>query len=87
MTLFHYLIPDVDNNPIVYPASQASCMKLRLCDQLVLVLSRLRNGLHLKDLAFRINIRTQIVSIIFNSWIEYMYRAGSDTYHCGHIEM
>lgn len=44
-----------------------------LSDELVLVLCRLRNVLHVKDLAYRFNIKQQSVSLIFKSMVHYMY--------------
>jgi DNA-binding NarL/FixJ family response regulator len=44
-----------------------------LSDQLFLVLCRLRNGLHVKDLAYRFNIKQQSVSLIFKSMVHYMH--------------
>ena len=71
--LFDFLIPDGKNNPLEYKERKSACMKLSLKDQLFLVLCRLRNGFHLKDLAFRFHVSIQIASIIFNTWIRYMY--------------
>ena len=46
---------------------------MKLSEQLFLVLCRLRNGRHIKDLAYRFNIKQQSVSLIFKSVIHYMY--------------
>ena len=71
--LFEFLIPDIQQNPLEYKERKSACMKLSLQDQLFLVLCRLRNGFHLKDLAFRFHVSIQIAGIIFNTWIRYMY--------------
>ena len=44
-----------------------------LSDHLFVVLCRLRNGLHLKDLAYRFNIKLQSVTLIFKSMVHYMH--------------
>jgi len=71
--LYSYLIPNPEKNPIHYEEKPNACMKLNLKDQYFLVMCRLRNGFHIKDLAYRFDMSVQIVSVIFNSWIRYMY--------------
>ncbi|XP_055065067.2 uncharacterized protein [Misgurnus anguillicaudatus] len=44
-----------------------------LRQQFLLVLIRLRQNFHLKDLAFKFQIDMQIVSTLFSSWIDFMY--------------
>ncbi|XP_078618709.1 uncharacterized protein LOC144886133 [Branchiostoma floridae x Branchiostoma japonicum] len=73
MMLFSFLVPNESENPVVYHEKKSSCMLLPLKDQMLLVLCRLRNGFHLKDLGFRFNVSAQVASVIFNSWITYMY--------------
>ena len=76
--LFNFLVPDLHESPLVYKERKAACRKVGLKDQLFLVLCRLRNGLHMKDLAFRFQVSIQVASIIFSTWIKYMYfRLGS----------
>ena len=73
LALFNYFVPNPSQNPLTYEGNVKACMALSLEDQLLLVMCRLRNGFHVKDLAFRFNVSAQIVSVIFNIWIRYMY--------------
>ena len=73
IVLFRFLVPDPAKNPVVYRERPASCMKLCLKDQLFLVLCRLRCGFPLVDLAHHFNTSPQIASVLFNSWMSYMY--------------
>ena len=81
MALFHYLIPDIANNPFVLESNGVTCLtfKLRLENQLLLVLvCRLRNGLHLNNFIFRFYISVQLANVIFSSWIS-LYMANWGT--------
>ncbi|CAG2233275.1 unnamed protein product [Mytilus edulis] len=60
-------------NPVNYKEKRKEVKAMLLTDQLLLVLCRLRNGLHIKDLAYRFNIKPKSVSVIFKSVILYMY--------------
>jgi hypothetical protein len=46
--------------------------KLRLVDEFLMVLMRLRLGLLVKDLEYRFKIAASSVSRIFNKWITFM---------------
>lgn len=74
LVLFNFLVPNERENPVKYSEKHNACSRLALKEQLLLVLCRLRNGFHLKDLAFRFNISSQVVSVTFNSWIQFMYK-------------
>ncbi|VDI58392.1 Hypothetical predicted protein, partial [Mytilus galloprovincialis] len=56
-------------NPVNYKEKINEVKAMLLTDQLFLVLCRLRNGLHIKDLAYRFNIKPQSVSVIYKSVI------------------
>lgn len=50
-----------------------------LRQQFLLVLIKLRQNFHVKDLAFKFQIDMQIISTLFSSWIDFMYdRLGSE---------
>ncbi|XP_056145698.1 uncharacterized protein LOC130120899 isoform X2 [Lampris incognitus] len=59
--------------PLVFTRSTNSSKSMPLRLQLLLVLMKLRNNFDMKDLAFRFQTDCQSVSIIFGSWIDYMY--------------
>ncbi|CAG2224367.1 unnamed protein product [Mytilus edulis] len=71
--LVNFLFPEEGINPVNYKEKRKEVKAMLLTDQLFLVLCRLRNGLHIKDLAYRFNIKPQSVSVIFKSVIHYMY--------------
>ena len=76
-----FLFPNDETNPVTYKEKRKEVQDMKLSEQLFLVLCRLRNGLHIKDLACRFNIKQQSVSLIFNSVIHYMYlKLGSLSY-------
>ncbi|XP_048746653.2 uncharacterized protein LOC125659141 [Ostrea edulis] len=54
-------------------------MKLRLVDQFLLVMMRLRLGLLVKDLAYRFKLSSSTVSRIFSRWIIFMKQCLSST--------
>ena len=54
-------------------------MKLRLVDQFLLVMMRLRLGLLVKDLAYRFKLSCPTVSRIFSRWIIFMKQCLSST--------
>jgi hypothetical protein len=81
MMLATFLFPNDETNPVTYKEKRKEVQDMKLSEQLFLVLCRLRNGLHIKDLAYRFNIKQQSVSLIFNSVIHYMYlKLGSLSY-------
>lgn len=81
MMLVPFLFPNDETNPVTYKEKRKEVQDMKLSEQLFLVLCRLRNGLHIKDLAYRFNIKQQSVSLIFNSVIHYMYlKLGSLSY-------
>ncbi len=74
MVLFKYLVPNEYESPVTFTHRRSDIGALSIIDQLFLVVCRLRNGFHVKDLAFRFHISVQSVSVVFNGWIKYMYR-------------
>jgi len=73
MLLFSVLIPSNSELPFTYLKKSACFSRISLPDQLFFVLCKLRNGFHFKDLAFRFGISPQNASVLFRSWINYMY--------------
>jgi hypothetical protein len=72
LLLFSVLVPA--NSELPFHHKNYRCFgHLSLQDQLFFVLCKLRNGLHFKDLAFRFKISPQNASILFRSWINYIY--------------
>lgn len=85
LMLLAFLFPtDIGNrNPIVYDSKRKEIQpdKLPLSEQVFMYLCRLRNGLNLKDLAFRFNVKVPTVSTVVNGVAKYMYaRLGSISY-------
>ncbi|XP_062583880.1 uncharacterized protein LOC134245632 isoform X2 [Saccostrea cucullata] len=83
LMLFAFLFPCKDTNPIVYEEKrkEAQMDRFPLSQQVFMYLCRLRNGLHVKDLAFRFNVKVQTVSTVVNGVAKYMYlRLGSLSY-------
>ena len=81
MMLATFLFPNDETNPVTYKEKRKEVQDMKFSEQLFLVLCRLRNGLHIQDLAYRFNIKQQSVSLIFNSVIHYMYlKLGSLSY-------
>ena len=72
LELFKILIPNTQDNPIDYGERKKACAKIPLQDQLFLVLCKLRNDLHIKDLAFRFNTTPPVVSTLVDGWVTYM---------------
>ena len=70
-TLFNFLVPN--ENPVVFPRKRTDIQKLLVCDQLLLVLMRLRGVFLVKDIAFRFSLSEQSVSELFSSWIGYVF--------------
>lgn len=67
-------------NPIVYGEKRKETHfdRFPLSEQMFMYLCRLRNGLSLKDLAYRFNVKVQTVSTVINGVAKYMYgRLGS----------
>ena len=73
LMLTNFIFPTTEMNPVKYEKKRKEAQNMDLSDQLFLVLCRLRNGLHVKDLAYRFNIKQQSVSSIFKSMVHYMY--------------
>ena len=73
LLLFSVLIPANSEFPFSHLKNSRCFAHLSLKDQLFFVLCKLRNGLHFKDLAFRFKISPQNASILFRSWINYIY--------------
>jgi hypothetical protein len=73
LMLTNFLFPTTEINPVKYEKKRKEVQNMDLSDQLFLVLCRLRNGLHVKDLAYRFNIKQQSVSLIFKSMVHYMH--------------
>ncbi len=71
----------VPNNPtdphiqiaLTYKIVDMEVQKMPLRCQFLLTLMKLRQNLGHKDLAFRFQIPLQKVSIVLNSWVDYMY--------------
>ncbi|XP_017567753.1 uncharacterized protein LOC108436052 isoform X2 [Pygocentrus nattereri] len=59
--------------PLTFLRSTKSVKSMPLRVQFLLVLMKLRNNFDVKDLAFRFQIDPPSVSIIFRSWIPYLY--------------
>ena len=54
------------------PYGQKLKYKMKIADQILLVLVRLRLGITMQDLGRRFQISTQLASLIFNTWIDIM---------------
>lgn len=68
-------------NPVTYDSNREEVKRLPVDQQVFLFLCRIRNGLQVKDLACRLNIKIQSVSIILKGNSKYMYlRLGSLSY-------
>lgn len=83
LMLLAFLFPIPNINPITYdaPRKETQINRFPLSEQVFMYLCRLRNGLNLKDLAFRFNVKVQTVSTVINSVAKYMYvRLGSLSY-------
>jgi hypothetical protein len=81
MMLATFLFPNDETIPVTYKEKRKEVQDMKLSEQLFLVLCRLRNGRHIKDLAYRFNIKQHSASLIFNSVIHYMYlKLGSLSY-------
>ena len=64
-------------SPIKFLKNCNAVKQLPLREQLFMVLIKLRHNLDTKDLGYRFQISQQTTSLIFNSWINYMfYRLG-----------
>lgn len=68
-------------NPVSYDSNEKEVKRLPVNQQVFLFLCRIRNGLQVKDLASRFNIKIQSVSTILKGLFKYMYlRIGSLSY-------
>ncbi|KAJ8307049.1 hypothetical protein KUTeg_015133 [Tegillarca granosa] len=71
LMLLNFLFPSENgnHNPVVYDSKRKEIHqdKFPLSEQVFLYLCRLRNGLGIKDLAFRFNIKVQTASRVINS--------------------
>ena len=59
--------------PLIYRKVVQEITLMPLRQQLLLVLMKLRQNFDTKELAFKFNILQQSVSVLFNSWIDYMF--------------
>lgn len=68
-------------NPVTYDSNREEVKRLPVDQQVFLFLCRIRNGLQVKYLACRFNIKIQNVSTILKGISKYMYlRLGSLSY-------
>ncbi|XP_064613969.1 uncharacterized protein LOC135477706 [Liolophura sinensis] len=83
LMLLSFLFPSDCANPISYPQKrkETNVKKFPLSQQVFMYLCRLRTGLHVKDLAFRFNVKVPTVSTVLIGVAKYMYvRLGSLSY-------
>lgn len=84
LMLISFLFPNgtLSNvNPVTYDSNREEVKRLPVDQQVFLFLCRIRNGLQVKDLACRFNIKIQSVSTILKGISKYMYlRLGSLSY-------
>ena len=59
--------------PIKYKRNDWKVVEMPLRSQLLFVLMKLRNNEDLQNLAFRFHISKQHASVLFNSWVDYMF--------------
>ncbi|XP_061692084.1 uncharacterized protein LOC133509230 isoform X1 [Syngnathoides biaculeatus] len=73
--IFKFLVPDTDSCPLKYvgKGNLSQIKKISFKDQLLLTLCKLRNDSDLQDRAFRFSLTKQVVGVVFNSWVNYMY--------------
>lgn len=73
--IYKFLVPDETVCPLTYTGkgNHPKAEILNLKNQLLLTLCKLRNDSDLQDLAFRFSITQQVASVVFNSWINYMF--------------
>ena len=65
--------PQDHTSPLTYTQSIRASKMLPLVDQLFMVLCKLRNNFDTIDLGYRFGISQPDVSVLFNSWINYMF--------------
>ncbi|XP_060082308.1 uncharacterized protein LOC132561625 [Ylistrum balloti] len=74
LNVYTFLVPDKEEIPFeILTNRKTVVMELDLMNQLFLTVMKLRHDFGYIDLAFRYGIREQTTSIIFNTWINYMY--------------
>src|SRR5271157_2700766 len=71
--IFNFLVPDPTVQPFRSSSSRNISTDLCLQEQLLLVMCKLRNNFHFKDIGFRFGISAQSASLIFSRWINYMF--------------
>ncbi|KAK3105240.1 hypothetical protein FSP39_020500 [Pinctada imbricata] len=71
--IFKFLVPNVDSQPLTYTEKLHAINEMTLEDQLFLTICKLRNNLDFQDIGCRFGISQQCASVIFNSWINYMF--------------
>jgi len=69
------LLVSTGNLPFTYlgRCKPTAFSHISLQDQLLFVLMKLRNNFHFKDLGFRFGLSPQKSSVLFKSWINYMF--------------
>ena len=84
LMLISFLFPNGTNsdvNHVTYDSNREEVKRLPVDQQVFLFLCRIRNGLQVKDLACRFNLKIQSVSTILKGISKYMYlRLGSLSY-------
>ena len=73
ISLFNCLVPSPDTLPFKWPRNLPSLARLTPVDQFFMVLCRLRHGFPFKDLACRFTVSHQDLSVIFSTWINFIY--------------
>jgi hypothetical protein len=73
LLILNTLVPSENVLPFKYTRHVPCFDKMPLPEQLFLVLCKLCSAFHFKDLAFRFGLSPQNASILFTSWINYMY--------------
>jgi len=73
-----FTLPDNDTAPqthipLIYDKLSWQIQHMPLRQQFILVLMRLRQNFDLEELAFKFQIDMQNVSVLFSSWIDFMY--------------
>ena len=73
LLLVTFLCLTSDVIPVEYQKIRKAVQNMDVSDQLFLVLCRLRNGLHIKDLAYRFNIKQQCQFDFQKCWYKHIY--------------